>query len=83
MVAAAEPRQPFSSQLRTWLAMADDLNSKSMEELLKMQSETVKRVLQINQAIARKSKAPSQPPRSLRSQTAPTEPKDAQREALS
>lgn len=48
MVAAAEPRQPFSSQLRTWLAMADDLNSKSMEELLKMQSETVKRVLQIN-----------------------------------
>ena len=29
----------------------EDLNSKSMEELLKMQSETVKKVLQINQAI--------------------------------
>jgi len=54
-----------------------ELNGKSVEELLKMQSEAVKQVLTINQAIARKSRktpgyAPGSAARSLRSQTGPT-----------
>ncbi|CAK9011622.1 L type, partial [Durusdinium trenchii] len=49
---------------------AMDLSSKSMEELLKMQSEAVKHVLSINQAIARKSRERS-PTSKAKAKTSP------------